>query len=573
MERLEIKRIKGHEYYYYSKWGWENGKCRRLWQKYIGTAKAIIELAKGESSSKIQFADVFQFGLPIALWKECQIARVAEIVDNHNKKRDRGAGLGTYLVLASINRAISPVSKNAMWKWFSETSLVRLLPALKKEDLSSQQFWNNMDKIDQEDCVTIWKDIITKVISSEKIDLSSISYDGTNYYTFIDTFNVHCSIAKRGKNKQGRANLRQINYALFCTADGHIPLFYDTYEGNRNDYTQFPVVLKKFQKFFLELANSDHIKEKMTLVFDKGNCSKSNFGEIDATEFYFVTSTKLSEHPELTKISNEDSRFIPCEEDLDRTKAFRVTKNIHGKERVVVVTYNENLFECQWATLQTDIDKALEKLSTLSQKLEDRAKGLITGGRAPSQASIKKQCKEILSREYLGKIISCEIKKNRGNTVKIEFAVDQKELQIIADTYLGKNILLTNRENWSNDSIVKAYRSQYIIEGVFKESKDRKYGTWWPQYHWTDSKIHVHALYCTIALLLRATMKRRVENSGLKISMNRLLDELDDIREVVNFNQDKKKKNTETVLSRLSEIQSRLTNILGLSLEENSKLG
>ena len=573
MERLEVKRIKGHDYYYYSKWSWENGKCRRVWQRYLGTAAAILELIKGEGHSKALYADVFQFGLPIALWKENQRANVIEIVDKHMKKRDHGLGAGTYVALAAINRAIDPVSKNAMWEWFSQASLIRLLPNLKKEDLSSQQFWNNMDKISPNDCIAIWKDIVTRAIDSEKIDLTSISYDGTNYYTFIDTFNVRCSIAKRGKNKQGRTNLRQINYALFCTADGHIPLFYDTYDGNRNDYTQFPVVLKKFHEFFSKLTNSAHIKEKTTLVFDKGNCSKSNFGEIDASEFYYVTSAKLDEHLEVTKISNNDSRFVPCTEDLDRTKAFRVTKIVHGKARTVVVTYNENLFESQWATLQADIDKALEKLSNLSQKLEDRNNGLVTGGRAPSQTSIKKQCKEILSREYLEKIIAYKITENGNKPIKIEFDVDQKELQNISDTYLGKNILITNREGWSNDSIVRAYRSQYIIESVFKESKDRKYGTWWPQFHWTDSKIHVHALYCTIALLLRAMMKRRVENSGLKISTKLLLKELGGIREVVNVYKGKKGTRHETVLSGMSEIQSRLTNILGLSLEEISKLG
>jgi transposase len=78
------------------------------------------------------------------------------------------------------------------------------------------------------------------VVKREQIDLSSLLYDGTNFYTFIDTFNVRCEIAKRGKNKQGRSNLRQVSYALFCCSDGHLPLFYDVYEGNRNDARQFP---------------------------------------------------------------------------------------------------------------------------------------------------------------------------------------------------------------------------------------------------------------------------------------------------------------------------------------------
>ena len=37
MERLEAKLISGRTYYYYSRWAWVNGKCRRVWQKYLGT--------------------------------------------------------------------------------------------------------------------------------------------------------------------------------------------------------------------------------------------------------------------------------------------------------------------------------------------------------------------------------------------------------------------------------------------------------------------------------------------------------------------------------------------------------
>jgi transposase len=105
----------------------------------------------------------------------------------------------------------------------------------------------------------IWKNIITQVVQRENIDLNSISYDGTNFYTFIDTFNTHCDIAKRGKNKQGRTNLRQISYALFCSADGQIPLYYEIYEGNRNDTKQFPLMLKNFHDFIKKIGGAIYI--------------------------------------------------------------------------------------------------------------------------------------------------------------------------------------------------------------------------------------------------------------------------------------------------------------------------
>ena len=42
MERLEAKQVKGHTYYYYSKWAWVDNRCRRVWQKYLGKLEDIV---------------------------------------------------------------------------------------------------------------------------------------------------------------------------------------------------------------------------------------------------------------------------------------------------------------------------------------------------------------------------------------------------------------------------------------------------------------------------------------------------------------------------------------------------
>lgn len=570
MERLEVKKIKGKTYYYYSKWGRVNGgRCRRIWQRYLGTAESLLKMINNkEEKRKPIYAEVFQFGLSKTLWKENERADVIEIVDKICKKRRQGLSLGKYISIAAINRAIAPVSKFGMWEWFSATSLVRELPEVNETSISSQQFWNHMDKISIEDCHSIWKELILRFIENEKINLSSISYDGTNYYTFIDTFNMRCSIAKRGKNKQGRANLRQISYSLFCAADGHIPLLYDVYDGNKTDVTHFPEALKRFKKLFTTLPDKQLLK-KTTLIFDKGNNSEDNFKKIDKHKFYFVTSSKLDQHKELTSVSNKSDRFTQCKQDgLESTKTFRANKIFCGKERIFVVSYNTKLFNAQWQTLQADIQKALKELSELQKKLEDRLNKIVTKGKKPTLQSIKGQCKKILSREYLKDIIGITYSL-KEDLPKIEYKINQEAFKAIADTYLGKNIIVTNRTAWTNEQIVTAYRSQYIIEGIFKESKDRKHGTWWPQYHWTDSKIHVHALYCTIALLLRAVMLRKVQSMGIKISMSKLMSELSKIKEVVNVYEAGNKKNQETVLTKCSDLQERLLQIFKLNLKSS----
>ena len=102
---------------------------------------------------------------------------------------------------------------------------------------------------------------------------------------------------------------------------------------------------------------------------------------------------------------------------------------------------------------------------------------------------------------------------------RLEYSVETNALSELSDTYLGKTILITSRKEWEDSRIILAYRSQYIIEDVFKEMKDRVTGSWWPMNHWTDSNINVHGLYCTIALLLRALLLRRVKQAGIRLSM------------------------------------------------------
>jgi len=576
MERLEAKKINGHTYYYYSEWGWVDGKCRRKWQRYLGKLADIVKACEGGGPAPL-YAEVFQWGLPAALWKEASTARIVEEIDALCPKRNQGLSTGEYIGVASVNRAIRPNSKRSMWSWFSQTVLRRYLPKASKDALSSQRFWDHMGRVDAQASEQIWKNIIKGVVEREEVDLSSVSYDGTNFYTFIDTFNVRCQIARRGKNKQGQSNLRQVSYALFCCADGQMPLFYDVYEGNRNDAKQFPVMLEKFNAFLQELQGGRCASEATTLIFDKGNNSASNFEMIDSMNLKFVGSVKLGEHKDLAQISNNDERFKSCEAaGLDGTKAFREKKTVYGKERMLIVSYNQNLFDAQWLTLQNDIGKAIEGLSALQQKLRDRAAGLIKRGRTPTVASVKKQCERILSRQHLKQVITTSVRAGKGSAPELEHAIDSAALSELADTYLGKNIIISNRKSWEDSRIIEAYRSQFIIENVFKEMKDRATGNWWPMNHWTDSKIRVHGLYCTIALLLRALMWRRMKAANLTLSMKRLLSELDDMRQVINIYPRKRRQKTErrqAVLSRTSEVQEKLIAALGLGEEQTSLLG
>ena len=555
MAYLTKKKIKGITYYYAEESERVDGKPKRKWQKYLGSLTKIIAAVDGQRESPTH-AEIFQLGGVAAYWNIVQKFNMLSIFENNFPKRDQGLSIGFYLVLAAINRGLDPVSKRAMWNWFQSTILLRVFPEVDKASLSSQRFWDNMSLIKENKINASWMAIVNHVLDRENIDLSSASFDGTNFYSFIGSFNIRCSIAKRGKNKQGRRDLRQINYALFCTRKDHFPLYFDVFEGNRHDSKEFKIVI---DKFFKEFDKRKPNKEGMTIVFDKGNNSHDNINKFtDNSGFHFVGSVKVDDHKDLSLISNQDKRFKACDNPkLEEVKAFRVTKKIYGKELTVVVTFNNNLYTSQIQSINNEINKCIDKLSVLEEKLADRKAGRIKKGKAPTVESLKKQVARILTGQYMKELIGIKIE-SESKLPTLECWVNTTRLAELADTYLGKNILITDNHHWSNDDIILTYRSQCVIENAFKEMKDRKNGSWWPMHHWTDQKIKVHGLYCSLTLLIRALIMKTVKEAGLEMPMNKLHRELSGIREVINvFSTGRKKESKQSVVSKMNIIQKK----------------
>ncbi|MBW2738600.1 MAG: IS1634 family transposase [Deltaproteobacteria bacterium] len=556
MAYLTRKRIKGITYYYAEESERRNGKSRRKWQKYLGPLPKIIEALEGRPQ-KPKYAEIFQLGGPAAYLNIAEQINMIPIIDSIFPKRNQGLSIGFYLTLAAINRGIEAVSKRSMWNWFQDTILFRAFPEANKTSLSSQRFWDNMSTIKEDKIQIAWMKLVNSVLDRENIDLSCASYDGTNFYSFIGSFNTRCSLAKRGKNKQGRRDLRQINYALFCTRKDHFPLYFDVFEGNRHDSKEFGVVIERFFHSFKDRKPNGN---GITIVFDKGNNSDKNLNKfVEDSGFHFVGSVKPDDHKDLALISNNDKCFTSLSHPrLDQVKVFRTRKKIYGKSLTVVVTFNNNLYTAQVKSINNEINKCLGKLSVISTKLEDRIAGRLTKGKKPTKESIKRQAASILSGQHMKKLIGTTIAEHNGIPV-LTYSLKSDAYAELADTYLGKNIIITDNHNWSTEEIILTYRSQYIIEDVFKQMKDRRTGTWWPMFHWTDQMIRVHGLYCSLSLLIRSLIVKRIQEAEMSMSMNKLHEKLSGIREVLNvFPKGKKKQSTQSVVTKMDEVQQRL---------------
>jgi hypothetical protein len=468
MAYLTRKRIKGITYYYAEESERRNGKSRRKWQKYLGPLPKIIE-ALEETPQKPKYAEIFQLGGPAAYLNIVEQINMIPIIDSVFPKRNQGLSIGFYLTLAAINRGIEAVSKRSMWNWFQDTILFRAFPEANKTSLSSQRFWDNMSTIKEDKIQITWMKLVSSVLDRENMDLSCASYDGTNFYSFIGSFNTRCSLAKRGKNKQGRRDLRQINYALFCTRKDHFPLYFDVFEGNRHGSKEFGVVIERFFHTFKDRKPDCN---GITIVFDKGNNSDKNLNKfVEDSGFHFVGSVKPDDHKDLALISNNDKCFTSLSHPrLGQVKVFRTRKKIYGKSLTVVVTFNNNLYTAQVKSINNEINKCLGKLSVISTKLEDRIAGRITKGEKPTKESVKRQVASILSGQHMKKLIGSTVTDHNGIPV-LAYSLKSDAYAELADTYLGKNIIITDNHNWSTEDIILTYRSQYIIVGCFQTNE------------------------------------------------------------------------------------------------------
>ncbi|RLD55461.1 MAG: IS1634 family transposase [Bacteroidetes bacterium] len=565
MAYITRKKISGKTYYYAEQREWRDGKSKRKWQKYLGTIENIINACEC-NVHKPKYAVLFELGTIAAFLHISETIKLKECINAMLPKKQQGLSIGEYLEIAAFNRGIDATSKNAMWDWFENTILINHYSHIKKETLSSQRFWDNMDKINEIDIPKIWMRIIDNALKTHQIELDRICYDATNYYTFIGSFNQKCKIAQRGKNKQGRKNLRQINYALFCSNQDRIPLYFDTYEGNTHDSPEFNKIFQQFKQAYAgKLDNSKPI----TIIFDKGNNSPQNIGLFDGKGLRFVGSVKLGEHKELATILNDDNRFVASiHPDLEQIKTYRTKKHIYSKELTVIVTFNSNLHEDQYQTIQNDIARCKKMLAELKQKLDDRINGLITKGKKPTIVSVKDNVKKILTRPYMKTLIDISYTL-KNDLPTLNYALNLNELTNLSNTYLGKNIIITDNHEWATDDIIIAYHSQYQIEHAFRDSKSRKNGSWWPMYHYTDQKIKIHGLYCTITMLLQALIQRKIKQANVSLSMERLHKELSEIKEVINYypnkNKSQKRMNKNSTLTKMDEVKQKLFNLFDMT--------
>jgi len=575
MAHLYKKVKKGHEYFYIRETQRVYGKPTTINQVYLGTAdKVQAVLDKGGLSPK-------EFGSVFAINEVDRAVDLAGIINEllPPKKRIRGPSLGELVFYAALNRAISPTSKRQLANWYETTDIQRIRP-LRLESLNSQNFWNHWDRISNTDLDKIKTVFFKKVYSllPERahqliIEAATIS-SPPKPSAFTGMPQADQDFLAEHYAQQ------QLGLALITEWSGGIPIYYQSFSGGlpaKDFYGSMERLLAKVSS--LGMAIQD-----VTLLIKQDMDAGPVIEHIDAKEgAHFIACQASDVAPELNEIVLKDFRPLPgkgqarlaeVSQEDEKILYYETQGTFWNRPRRVIITFDPKRFHASYQDLGKKVQRVRKELAGLQQRYAQEA------GREDAVESVKTHLGQLCQRLKISPaLFQLNFVEEKGRR-RLEFQLDHRQMAGVV-RHFGKNILITDREDWSVEEIYEACMTRSVLGPELGNGKagpgDRPYGNakdnrtlfqkaLLPLYHWTDSKIRVHLFVCVAALTYISLLVQRLAAGGIKMTPVEAMEELRALRTAIYL------KNSDGKLTRMlkevNDQQAAVLKSLGYGVED-----
>lgn len=399
---------------------------------------------------------------------------------------------------------------------FNDDRLGRALDALYKADRNS-----------------ILTEVTLSAIQTHKLK-TDVMHNDTTSVTFSGEYDHQVESAvqlKQGYNKDHRPDCLQIVFGLNTTQDGHVPLFFQLYDGNKTDDNT-------------HIINWTELSELL-----------------QNQQFIYIADSKLSTYKNLTHLDSHGGKFISI---LPKTR--REIKQFHrllseGKPEFKFAYEAENTqsnkpgnrfeiyegaktkegFRILWvrsqAKVEQDRHRREKKLDTINQKLTELS-GKFNAYHLKTKADIKRAVKSILGKSesiYSYDIIehNTEVHKKVGRgkpgpdsqyqtlietSYELKFELNQQaiEQQQVID---GIFPLVTNTDLPAVE-VLKHYKKQPYLEKRFNNLKSLTQVA--PVFLKKNTRIEALMLLYFIALMVISLMERNIRKSMKEQNIEKL---------------------------------------------------
>jgi len=405
---INKKKRKGKIYYSIDVCERINGKPKNKTILYLGNLKNVYKKmsainSKEHSQLSTEILYDLECGASLALYSIIKRLGLSKIINDRIHKRNQLIDYGSAFEILTIKNCIQQGSLDSIPLWF-ENSILSTKYDIMPNQLNSNNYCNWFIPFTKKEMKAIFEDISLNGIKKFKLSKKKIIIDFSNITTYQKRKSDD-QFAQRGKPKDHKKYLRQVNYALAVTLDG-IPITYDTYAGNINDPTEF----KKFVKQVITMIEKKFSPDtQYVFTFDKGMLGEDCIEPIETKnrgnkKILFVSALRPSMVKEY--FNDKSLKFKPVYQNK-KAKVIEVSElrhKIYGKEYRTLITYSKEKYE-------EDFAEFLKKYSETILELEEIRKNKLNG---PHWSDIKKvtsKINKLISNAFTKNIILAKINK------------------------------------------------------------------------------------------------------------------------------------------------------------------
>lgn len=427
-----------------------------------------------------------------------------------------GPTIGEMVLAVSVQRACAPAAKRHLAAFLE--SCVPRVSCLPAAAFTGQAFHRLAAQVSAEQLERAQIAIAHAMAGRFELSTDVLAFDTTNFDTHIAT-TTPGELARRGKAKSKRSDLRVVGLAVLVSETGHVPLLHRTYPGNGSDQGVLGDCLKALGQLHEALdAGEPRRPGGRTLVRDGGSWSEQLELDLDVEGYSTLISLPLSHNASQWALEQAARRgaMKRLGGKLEEVRAWRGRTQVGGLDRTLVVVESQELLRGQKRGIAVALGKAKEELRKLQRVV---ARGQI------KREPLEERVRRALRREHLSEFVVTEVRQN-GKRLSLEWHVDAARRRHLERTRLGRRVLCTDRHIWSTGRIVYAFRGQWNVEEVFRRAKKGGLVPWGPSHQWADSSLRLHTFATVIGLTMVSLVRLALGTRQSALSMMKTLAEV-----------------------------------------------
>jgi transposase len=430
--------------------------------------------------------------------------------------------LGRVVEVLTLNRLLAPCPLNHVGEWV-EQSVVATMFGLDVSQLYDNRFGRALDNL-QPILAQAWVELVSRVVSQEKIDLGVLHWDTTSIYLEGEYESSHW--ASYGHSSEGRSKHKQVKIGLNVTSRERIPLLYRLLAGRRADITT-PVPNLVRIATFLDRPECASVTSRPLIVGDCKMITPAAVATAHRHNLYYLGPWESDNTVKAVIRSVSQQEWLKSELDYRPQRLFPADRPFipyRGVWRPFSVEYEAQCYDDRALVVWTagkerlDVDKRKHYLKKLLNRLAEIKKMLNTGRYirhefAAQQIALAKRgnpAKALVKTDLTGP----------DRQLNLSFAIDRSALAK-AQALDGKYLLGTNAPHLSASKTLTIFKAQDRVEKSNRTLKGPLLIR--PIYLHSDQRIESLVFIILLALLIRVLLQVRCQRAGLSFSTDRLL--------------------------------------------------